>query len=164
MSTTINFIEECKTVVFEEEELVLYFTGVPGPQGKSAERTGSIQLSSSEAIFGTLSAGDSKGVARIPVEMNGMVLYAVGAGVSAASSSGPVTVNIRRVRAGVGVDMLSTPITIDEGEYDSSKAAVEAVINPANATVQTGDMLHFDVDSAGGNVLGLVASFSFQPA
>ena len=163
MSTTINFIEECKTVVFEEEELVLYFTGVPGPQGKSAERTGSIQLSPSEAIFGTLSAGDSKGVARIPPEMNGMKLYAVGAGVSSPSVSGPVTVNIRRVRLGVGVDMLSAPITIDANEYDSTTAAA-AVINPANATVQTGDMLHFDVDSAGGNVLGLVVNFSFQPA
>lgn len=135
-----------------------------GPRGAHAERTGSIQLSPSEAIFGTLSTGDSKGVARIPVEMNGMVLYAVGAGVSVASSSGPVTVNIRRVRSGVGVDMLSTPITIDEGEYDSSTAAVAAVINAANAGVQTGDMLHFDVDSAGGNVLGLVVSFSFEPA
>lgn len=163
MSTTINFIEECKTVVFEQEELVLYFTGVPGPQGESAQRTGSIQLSPSEAIFGTLSTGDSKGVARIPVEMNGMELYAVGAGVSNPSSSGPVTVNIRRVRAGVGVDMLSTPITIDANEYDSSTAAA-AVINAANATVQTGDMLHFDVDAAGSGALGLVVSFSFQPA
>lgn len=164
MSTTINFIEECKTVVFEDEELVLYFTGVPGPQGESAQRTGSIQLSPSEAIFGTLSTGDSKGVARIPVEMNSMVMYAVGAGLSTPSSSGPVTVNIRRVRAGVAVDMLSTPITIDANEYDSSTAAVAAVINPTNAGVQTGDMLHFDVDAAGSGALGLVVSFSFEPA
>lgn len=163
MSTTINFIEECKTVVFEDEELVLYFTGVPGPQGESAQRTGSIQLSPSESIFGTLTTGDSKGVARIPVEMNTMVLYAVGAGVSTPSSSGPVTVNIRRVRAGVAVDMLSTPITIDANEYDSSTAAA-AVINGANAAVQTGDMLHFDVDAAGSGTLGLVVSFSFEPA
>ncbi len=134
-----------------------------GPRGAHAERTGSIQLSPSEAIFGTLSAGDSKGIARIPPEMNGMKLYAVGAGVSSPSVSGPVTVNIRRVRLGIGVDMLSTPITIDAGEYDSTTAAA-AVINGANAGVQTGDMLHFDVDSAGGNVLGLVVNFSFQPA
>lgn len=135
-----------------------------GPRGAHAERTGSIQLSPSEAIFGTLSTGDSKGVARIPVEMNGMVLYAVGAGVSNPSSSGPVTVNIRRVRAGVGADMLTTPITIDANEYDSSTAAVAAVINAANAAVQTGDMLHFDVDAAGSGALGLVVSFSFEPA
>lgn len=164
MSTVYNFIEDCATFTFEEEALTIQFTGVPGPQGESAQRTGSIQLSPSEAIFGTLSTGDSKGIARIPVEMNGMVLYAVGAGVSNPSSSGPVTVNIRRVRAGVGVDMLSTPITIEAGEYDSVTAAVPAVINTSNDDVLTGDMLHFDVDTAGSGVLGLVVSFSFQPA
>lgn len=161
--TNINFTEDCRTIVFEEEQLVLSFSGVPGPQGKSAERTGSIQLFPSEAIFGTLSTGNSKGLARIPVEMNGMHLYAVGAGVSTPSASGPVTVNIRRVRAGVSVAMLSTPITIDQGEHDSTTAAA-AVINTANAAVQTGDMLHFDVQAAGAGVLGLVVSFSFQPS
>lgn len=133
-----------------------------GPRGAHAERTGSIQLHPSQPFFGFLSIGDSKGIARIPVEMNGMVLYALGAGVSTPSLSGQVTVSIRRVRAGIGVDMLSTAVSIDQGEYDSSTAAVQAVINSLNATVQTGDMIHFDVDSAGTGVLGLVVNFSFQ--
>lgn len=139
-------------------------TGPPGEKGEAANRSGCVMVSPSQPGSAALGAGISKAVVRIAADLDGMVLTDVGAGVSAPSSSGIVSVQVRRVRAGASVDVLSTPLTIDEGEYDSVTAATSGIIDPANDDVEAGDHLHFDVLSAGTGVLGLVVSFTFQPA
>ena len=48
-----------------------------------------------------------------------------------------------------GVDMLSTLLTIDAGENDSSTAATPAVINGSANTVNTANVIRFDIDQIG---------------
>lgn len=138
--------------------------GAIGPKGRGADRAACVMVSPSDPAFGELDTGDSKAVIRAGEDLDGMVLSGVGAGVTAPSTLGAITIQVRRVRAGVGVDMLTTPITIEANEYDSITAAVQPVINAANDDILEGDMLHFDIDAAGTGVLGLVASLYFQPA
>ena len=125
-------------------------------------RSGCIMISPSISGAPTLTTGTSKAVVRVASDLNGLILAEVGAGVTEVSSSGAVTVQMRRVRNGVSVNMLTTVITIDQGEYDSTTATAP-VINTANDDVLTGDQIHFDVLTAGANVRGLVVSFTFQP-
>ena len=150
---TIELVEDVITFEFTE--------GLPGPQGEADKRMGGVLLSDPNAAL--FLAGNTKAFIRIPVELNGMSLVTVGASCSTAASSGLTTIQYRRVRAGVAdVDMLSTPITIDANEIDSATAATPPVINAANRTVQTGDQIHFDVDTAGTGVLGVFVSFTFD--
>jgi len=106
--------------------------------------------------------GDGKAYIRIPEDMNGLVLSAVGASCSTAGTSGATSVQIRRVRAGVSADMLTTNITIDQDETDSSTAATPAVIDTGNDDVQTGDQIFFDIDSVSSGTRGLYISFTFN--
>jgi hypothetical protein len=154
MNTTFRIVSNKTTLRFP--------ASLPGEKGEAANRSGCVMVSPSATGSPALTTGTSKAVVRIPSELGGMVLTDAGAGVSSPSTSGPVSVQIRRVRAGVSVNMLTTEITIDQDEYDSVTAAAGS-INPANRAVQAGDHLHFDVTAAGNNARGLVISFTFQP-
>jgi hypothetical protein len=57
--------------------------------------------------------------------------------------------------------MLTTPITIDPGEFTSFTAATPAVINTANDLVATGDLIAIDVDVAGTGAKGLGVILEF---
>ena len=96
----------------------------------------------------------------IPEELDGMNLVSVGAHVFTASTSGLPSVQIRNFTD--SVDMLSTNITIDANEKDSSSAATAAVINAANDDVVEGDELQIDVDVAGTGTLGLEVRLGFR--
>ena len=61
------------------------------------------------------------------------------------------------------VDMLSTAITIDLNEKDSSTAATPHVIGASN-TVATGDVIRIDVDAVATNTLGLEIRMIFGTA
>ena len=135
--------------------------GTQGPPGEADKRMGGVLLSDPNAAL--FSAGNTKAFIRIPIELNGMSLVTVGASCSTAASSGLTTIQYRRVRAAVAdVDMLSTPITLDANEIDSATAATPPVINASDRLVQTGDQIHFDVDTAGTGVLGVFVSFTFD--
>ena len=86
------------------------------------------------------------GISRItmPVDLNGLSLYSVGAHVYTAGTGSATIVQIHDQTD--GVDMLSTALYIDAGEVDSSTATTAAVINPSNKTVATADVLRFDID------------------
>jgi hypothetical protein len=58
--------------------------------------------------------------------------------------------------------MLSTKLTIDANETDSSTAANAAVIDGAHDDVATGDMLRIDIDVAGTGAKGLMVEMQFQ--
>lgn len=124
------------------------------------KRTIAIQVSGSATGDTALATGD--GLVAIPVDttINGMNLVAVKAYVTTVSSSGSVTVNIRRSRrssatARTVVDTLSTAITVEASEFESADAATAPVINTSNDDLQTGDILLIDVDAAGTGVKGL---------
>ncbi len=108
-----------------------------------------------------ITTGNGKAYLRIHPAVNGMILTSVGASVSTVSSSGPITLQIRRVRGGSPADMLSTPITIDVSETDSSTAAA-AVIDAANDDVATADQVFVDIDAAGTGAKGLFVTLTFK--
>lgn len=88
---------------------------------------------------------DSQAFFRIPEELNGMNLTGVAASVYTAGTTGTTDIQIRNKTD--SVDMLSTKLTIDSGETDTSTAATPAVIDTTKDDVVTGDILAIDVDA-----------------
>lgn len=109
-----------------------------------------------------LTTGDGKAYIRIPENLDGKILTNVGASVSTVSSSGTITIQIRRKRSGTSVDMLSTALTIDASESDSSTATSLFVINTANDDILTADQIYIDIDGAGTGTKGLCVNLTFQ--
>jgi hypothetical protein len=107
-----------------------------------------------------LSTGDGKAYWRVPSTLNGCNLVAVAGALTTASSSGIPTIQIANVTD--TVDMLSTKLTIDASETDSSTAANAAVIDATKDDVATGDMLRIDCDVAGTGAKGLIVELQFR--
>ena len=114
----------------------------------------------------TITTGDRKACTTIPSTVNGMDIISVGANVFTTSSSGTPTIQLERGRQSsptsnyTYVDILSTRITIDASEYDSSSAAAAAVINTSNDDLATGDQICASVDVAGTGTKGLTVRFT----
>lgn len=131
------------------------------PPASPAYKIGGILLSDPSGNPAT--TGDGKAFVRISSEINGMRLSSVAACCSTAGSSGATTIQMRRVRSGSpDADMLSTRITIDANETDTLTAATAAVIATANDDVQTGDQIHFDIDTISTGTKGVFVSFTFM--
>ena len=104
-----------------------------------------------------VSTGDGKFVIDpIPEDLDGTQLVHAAAGVSA---PGAVTVQLRNITQS-NLDLLSTRITIDSGEYSSYTAATPPVII-ASQPVATGDRIAIDVDAASGAPEGLSVVLRF---
>jgi hypothetical protein len=107
--------------------------------------------------------GDGQAFVRIPSVLNGYNLVAVAAHVYAAGTTNTTDIQLRRVRSGSAVDMLSTKITIDSTEVDTLTAAAAAVINASNDDVNTGDIIAVDVDAVSTTpATGLFVEMIFQ--
>lgn len=119
-----------------------------------------ITLLVSDPAGSAITTGDGKAYWRVPSALNGMNLISVAAAVTTVSSSGIPTVQIANVTD--AVDMLSTKLTIDASETDSSTAAAAAVIDATKDDVATGDMLRIDIDVAGTGAKGLMVEMQFQ--
>lgn len=105
--------------------------------------------------------GDAKAFFRIPAELNGMNLTGVAAAVYTAGTTGTTDIQIRNKTD--TADMLTTKITIDSGETDSSTAATPAVINTSTDDVATGDVIAIDVDATSTTpAQGLVVELRFE--
>jgi hypothetical protein len=118
----------------------------------------------------TVTTGDGKWYFRVPQSLNGMDLVAVHAQLVTVSSSGAVNIDLARcatvatgnVCSGTVVDMLSTNLTVDANEDDSSTAVAAAVINASNDSVATNQVIRVDVDGAGTGAAGLMITLDFQ--
>lgn len=112
------------------------------------KRTAFIPLNTTTALSGT-----ETNYVRIPSSMDNWKLVSVNAS-SGSSSSGSPTFLVRRSSASSisKVSMLTTNVTIDEGEYDSSTALTAAVIDTSNNTVLAGDKIW--ASSAGSSLCG----------
>jgi hypothetical protein len=128
------------------------------PAAPTIERVAQIKVMDDATV---LTTGDGKASFLITDDLNGLNLVDADAYVTTASSSGLPTVQIRRVRAGSPVDMLSTSITIDATELTSYTAAAQPVINTANDDVLTGDIIFVDADVAGTGAKGLGVALTF---
>ena len=99
----------------------------------------------------------------VPAELTGMDMVSVGAHVYTASDGG-TAINISLFNEGGGVnhDMLSTQLTIDNNETDSSTAEAAAVIDTSYDNVTTADVIRVDVNQCGANALGFELRMGFQ--
>lgn len=121
----------------------------------------------SDPLGSAITTGDGKAYFPVPSVMNGWNLVAVTASVSTVSSSGTVTVQLRRSRrtnatTRSDADMLSTKLTIDVSEYESSDATAAAVIDTSKDDVNTGDNVFVDIDVAGTGAKGLSVGMIYQ--
>ena len=98
-----------------------------------------------KVIADTLPTYVGNGIARItcPSDLNSLVLSSVGAHVYTAGVTGTTTIKIYNETD--GVHMLTTPMTIDSSEVDTSTAATPAVIDIDNDDIDTADVLRFDI-------------------
>ena len=103
----------------------------------------------------------------IPLALNGLYLSGtagdLGAHVYTAGTTGTTDIMLRN--STTGNDMLTTVITIDSGELDSSTAAVAPVVG-SNNQVSTADVIMFDIDavSSGSAANGLEIRMQFKGA
>ena len=96
----------------------------------------------------------------IPSTMNGKNLFSAQAHVYSVGTGGSIT-NVQIYNSTTGYDMLSTPITIDLSENDSSTAATAPVVGSNNG-VSTGDVIRIDVDAVATNTKGLEIRMVFS--
>ena len=89
----------------------------------------------------------------IPSTLNSRNLQTAQAHVYTVGTAGSIT-SVQLNNSTTGNDMLSTAITIDLNESDSSTAATPSVVGQYNA-VSTGDVIRIDVDVVATNTLGL---------
>tara|TARA_R110002020_G_scaffold29212_1_gene92236 strand:+ start:281 stop:868 length:588 start_codon:yes stop_codon:yes gene_type:complete len=98
----------------------------------------------------------------IPSPLNSRKLQNAEAHVYTVGTGGSIT-TVQLHNLTDAVDMLSTAITIDLNEKDSSTAATPHVVG-ANNTVTTGDVIRIDVDAVATNTLGLEVRMVFGTA
>ena len=81
----------------------------------------------------------------IPLAMNGMALIWAECAVETAGVTGTMSIMLRKNAA---TNMLSTALTLDTAETNSSTAAAPVVIKTdGSEDVATGDVIHFDFDA-----------------
>lgn len=119
---------------------------VAGPRGRPG--AGMMVAVSNEAT--PIGVGAAKITFRAP---NIITLSGIRASLTTASSSGPVTVDVNVE----GISILSTPITIDQGERTSVTAAVQPVI--ADPEIPDDAEITIDIDDAGTGAAGLKVTF-----
>lgn len=106
-----------------------------------------------------VAVGDAAFTLTIPFDMDGQILYWVDASITTVGS-GITQVQIRNISK--AVDMLSTRIQIDSGEYHSDDSSVKHVINPASDDVSYKDRIAIDVDQVGSGARGLEVVLFFN--
>ena len=120
------------------------------------ERTLSIKC-----VADTIGPSVGNGITHItmPSTLNGKNLQSAQAHVYTAGTGSTTTVQLHNLTD--GEDMLSTPITIDSGEKDSSTAATPSVVGSSSG-VSTADVIRIDVDVVATNTLGLEVRMVFN--
>ena len=120
--------------------------------------------------FGSdIEEGNGKFYLHIPEGLNGMNLVEVHSQVVTAGNGSTVDVQLFLLTAptstSTGNDMLSTSLTIDSTELDSSQASTGYVINGTYDDVDTNDRIRIDVDGNGGDTTiakGLIVTLGFR--
>lgn len=115
-----------------------------------------------------VSAGNGQFIFAIPDDLAQSYLWDCFCYVTTAGSS-VIRVQLRNVDPGddpnsSGVDMLSTRMEIETGDYTSYSATTQKVINLSNNQLQRGSMIAIDVDDAGGgDAMGLGVGIELNP-
>ena len=132
------------------------------PDGLAGSNLGSVRVNI--ALNGSVALTTSdRAKFRIPASMNGMNLVSVAAncgtdGSAGSSSSGVPTFTVQNGTT----NMLSTNITIDANEYDTSTAATAAVIDTGHDDVATGNIINIETTVSGTGVTYVLITLEFQ--
>ena len=115
-----------------------------------------------KCVADTIAPATGNGITHVtvPSTLDGKNLYSAQAHVYTVGSGGSIT-NVQIHNITTGYDMLSTPITIDLSEKDSSTAATPSVVGGNNG-VSTADVIRIDVDAVATNTLGLEVRMVFS--
>jgi len=115
-----------------------------------------------KCVADTIAPATGNGITHItiPSTLGGKNLFSAQAHVYTAGTASTIT-NVQIYNINTGYDMLSTSITIDLGEKDSSTAATPSVIG-ANNGVSTADVIRIDVDAVATDTLGLEVRMVFS--
>ncbi len=114
-----------------------------------------LEVSYEIKVFGDdeiVTVGDGAFIFLVPEDIDGYVIDAANGYITTASAIGDVTVQVRLVD--FSFDYLSTPITIDQGDYSSYNASVPPVLVPGQ-NVASDTRIAIDVDGAPGDAKGL---------
>jgi hypothetical protein len=96
----------------------------------------------------SIAVGEGKGHFTVTSALNGLKLVSAIATCSVGPTGTGLSIGVRKNGA---IEMLSTNITVDTTKVSSELSATAPVINSANATVATGDVIWFDCDQADSN-------------
>lgn len=134
---------------------------------KPTARQEVVQFMLTDMTTAVAATGDAKGGFYVAPKWNGWKLVSANmALMGAVSTSGIPTVQIRRSRPPTPTDqdMLSTKITVDANEFDSSTAATPAVVDTASShdILNTGDRVFGDIDVTGTGAKGWLVSLTIQ--
>lgn len=108
----------------------------------------------------TLTTGDGKFILTVPSFLDGKELTNIVVSCTTVSSSGIPSFQIHNLTT--AQDILTTNVTIDQGEYSSLNATTPVEINDAQNSVSTGDRLRFDCDVSGTDVTGVQFDLTFE--
>ena len=114
-------------------------------------------------VDGEQSTGDNKISFSCPSTLNNHNLTSCYARLGTAGTTGTQDIQIHNVDN--ALDMLSTVMTIDSTEIDTSTASTPAVINTSNDHVNTNDVIRVDIDAVHttpGQDLEIVLEFTPQ--
>ena len=113
-----------------------------------------------KCVADTVAPATGNGITHItiPSTLDGKNLYSAQAHVYTVGTGSLTTVQLHNLTD--GQDMLSTAITIDASEKDSSTAATPSVTGTYNG-VSTADVIRIDVDVVATNTLGLEVRMVF---
>ena len=98
----------------------------------------------SSADFCTVANGTTGFV--VPLTMDGMEIVDVVASVHTAGTTGTQDMQIRKRRGSTDVDVLSTVLKIDSGEWCSKNAAAHAIKTDGSEDLVEGDLIYVDID------------------
>lgn len=138
----------------------------------SFPQTVTVQLPVTDWTVNT-ATGDGQYYFVVPASLNNYVLSSVSANVINSGTTNTTDIQLARCAtvstgnqcSGTVVDILSTKLTIDSGEANSSTAATAAVINASNSTVTTGQVVRVDIDAVSTTpAKGLIVTLVFGAA
>ena len=114
-----------------------------------------------KAIPDTIELYTGDGIARmvVPATLDGLNLFSINAHVFTAGSSGPNTIMMHNQT--LGQDMLTTPVTVEVSEVDSSTSSTPAVTSAYNEVTEA-DVLRIDVDAISTGAKGLEVRMTFK--
>ena len=114
-----------------------------------------------KAIPDTIELYTGDGIARmvVPSTLDGLNLLSINAHVFTAGSSGPNTIMMHNQT--LGQDMLTTPVTVEVSEVDSSTSSTPAVTSAYNKVTEA-DVLRIDVDAISTGAKGLEIRMTFR--